>query len=92
MTSASQLALRAPLGNTKPGLISPKRHVPDHIERPEYLFHDGPEVVTTSDIKTPETIAKIRRAGKIAADALAKAGEAVAPGVTTDHLDQIVHD
>lgn len=92
MTSASQLALRAPLGNTKPGLISPKRHVPDHIERPEYMFHDGPEVVTTSDIKTPETIAKIRRAGKIAADALAKAGEAVAPGVTTDYLDQIVHD
>ncbi|MDO5034218.1 MAG: type I methionyl aminopeptidase [Actinomycetaceae bacterium] len=92
MTSLEQLARRAPLGNTKPGIISPKRPVPAHIERPEYLFHSGPEVVTTSDIKSPETIEKIRRAGKIAADALQKAGEAVRPGITTDELDAIVHD
>ncbi|MDO5049932.1 MAG: type I methionyl aminopeptidase [Actinomycetaceae bacterium] len=92
MTSTEKLALRAPLGNTKPGIISPKRSVPAHIERPEYLFHDGPEVVTTSDVKPPEVIEKIRRAGKIAAGALYAAGEAAKPGVTTDELDAIVHD
>lgn len=92
MTSKEELARRAPLGNTKPGTLSPKRHVPSHIERPEYLFHSGPEVVTSSDIKTPETVERIRRAGKIAADALYKAGDAVRPGITTDELDAIVHE
>lgn len=90
--SASALALRAPLGNTQPGCLSPKRSVPPQIARPEYLFHDGPEVVTASDVKTPETIEKIRRAGQIAARAMQKAGAAVKPGVTTDELDAIVHD
>ncbi|MCS4484952.1 type I methionyl aminopeptidase [Gleimia sp. 6138-11-ORH1] len=90
--SASKLALRAPLGNTQPGVISPKRAVPAKIERPEYLFHDGPEVVTASDVKSAETIEKIRRAGQIAARALQAAGKAVKPGVTTDELDAIVHE
>ena len=76
----------------KPGRISPERFVPADIERPEYLFHDGPEVVTASEIKSPKTVERIRRAGKIAADALALAGEAVRPGVTTDELDAIAHD
>lgn len=86
------LAERAPLGNTKPAKLSPERSVPAHIERPEYLFHDGPEVVTASDVKTPEVIERIRTAGKIAAGALQAAGEAAKPGVTTDALDAIAHD
>lgn len=92
MTSLEKLAKRAPLGNTKPGKISAKRPVPASIERPEYLFHDGPEVVTASDVKSPETIEKIRAAGKIAAGALYAAGEAAKPGVTTDELDAIAHE
>ena len=58
---ASALARRAPLGTLKPGHVSPMRAVPEHIERPEYMFHDGPERVTASDIKSPETIANRRR-------------------------------
>lgn len=92
MQKPSALALRAPLGTTQPGKISAPREVPQQIERPEYLFHPGPEVVTASEVKSPETIEKIRQAGKIAADALALAGAAVAPGVTTDELDVIAHD
>ncbi|MDO5729837.1 MAG: type I methionyl aminopeptidase [Actinomycetaceae bacterium] len=88
----SVLAKRAPLGDTKPGKLSPKRPVPAHIERPEYLFHDGPEVVTASDIKTPDIVERIRRAGKIAAGALYAAGEAAKPGITTDELDAIAHE
>lgn len=68
------------------------RSVPAHIERPEYLFHDGPEVVTASEIKDAETIERIRIAGTIAADALYLAGNAAAPGVTTDELDRIAHE
>ncbi len=54
--SLKELAQRAPLGNQQAGNISPELQVPKEIERPEYLFHDGPEKVTASDIKTPETV------------------------------------
>ena len=50
------LANRAPLGTLTPGNLSPELQVPKHIERPEYLFHDGPENVIASDIKSAESI------------------------------------
>lgn len=90
--SQSLGAKRAPLGTLKPGKISPRRAVPAHIDRPEYMYHSGPEVVTAGDIKSPETIEKIRVAGRIAAQALQVVGEAVRPGVTTDELDRIGHE
>lgn len=74
------------------GDVSPKLNVPKNIERPEYLFHDGSENVTASDVKTPETIELIRQAGKIAAQALDEVGKAALPGVTTDKLDKIGHE
>lgn len=86
------LADRAPRGTLKPGTLSPKLSVPAHIDRPEYMFHSGPEVVTASDIKTPETVEKIRHAGRIAAQAMEAAAAAIAPGVTTDALDKIAHE
>lgn len=43
-------------------------------------------------MQTPEVIEKMRVAGRIAAGALAEAGKAVAPGVTTDALDRIAHE
>ncbi len=86
------LADRAPRGTLKPGTLSPKRAVPARIDRPEYMFHSGPEVVTASDIKTPETVEKIRHAGRIAAQAMEAAAAAIAPGVTTDALDKIAHE
>ena len=86
------LADRAPLGTLIPGKLSPKRQVPSSIGRPEYLFHDGPEVVTASDVKDAGTIERIRIAGRIAADAMYEAGKAVVPGVTTDELDRIAHE
>lgn len=83
---------RAPLGKLVPGKVSHKLHVPNTIARPEYLYHDGPEVVTASDVKNAETIERIRIAGQIAADAMYEAGKAIAPGVTTDELDRIAHE
>ena len=90
--SQSLGATRAPLGTLKPGKISPRRAVPAHIDRPEYMYHSGPEVVTAGDIKSRETIEKIRVAGRIAAQALQVVGEAVRPGITTDELDRIGHE
>ena len=92
MTEASDLARRAPLGTLAPGRVSPARHVPERIERPEYMFHSGPERVTASDVKDAATIRRIREAGRIAAGALEAVGAAVAPGVTTDELDRVGHD
>lgn len=92
MTHISDLAKRAPLGTLKPGTISPVRLVPSHIDRPEYMFHEGPERVTASDIKDVSTIERIRHAGRIAAQALEAVGKSVAPGVTTDELDRIGHE
>ena len=90
--SSASLADRAPRGTLTPGTLSPERHVPASIERPEYMFHDGPERVTASEIKDAETIERIRVASRLAARALAEAAKAIAPEVTTDELDRIAHE
>jgi len=43
-------------------------------------------------IKTPDEIAKMRVAGRLAAEVLEIIGEHVKPGVSTDELDRICHD
>ena len=75
-----------------PGEISPLRPVPDRIERPEYVGKE--EAVSDSGpaVQTPDVIARVREASRIAAIALQAAGEATRPGVTTDEIDAIVHD
>jgi methionyl aminopeptidase len=75
-----------------PGQISPWRDVPAHIPRPEYVGKDRPKPWTGSEVQTPETIEKMRIAGRIAAQALQLGGKHVAPGVTTDEIDRIVHE
>ncbi|QPL06374.1 MULTISPECIES: type I methionyl aminopeptidase [Actinomyces] len=90
--SAAALADRAPRGTLTKGELSPERHVPRSIARPEYMFHDGPERVSAPDVKDAETIERIRVAGRIAARAMAEAAAAIAPGVTTDELDRIAHE
>ncbi len=76
----------------RPGTLSPTRPVPDSIERPEYAWRDTVNEGREPWVQTPETIEKMRVAGRIAANALAEAGRAVAPGVTTDELDRIAHE
>ena len=74
-----------------PGRLSPTRQVPAEITRPEYVGKKRPKT-GEPDVKTPEIIARMRVAGKLAAQALEAVGAAVVPGVTTDYLDQIGHD
>jgi methionyl aminopeptidase len=74
-----------------PGRLSPTRHVPAHIVRPEYVGKPSP-TLGEKDVKDPETIAAMRVAGRIAAQALEEVGRHVAPGVTTDFLDKVGHE
>ncbi|PWV57164.1 MULTISPECIES: type I methionyl aminopeptidase [Nocardiopsis] len=75
-----------------PGRISPQRSVPSHIVRPEYVGQKRPVEGVLGDVQTPETIERIREAGRIAARALEEVGKNVQPGVTTDELDRIGHE
>jgi methionyl aminopeptidase len=79
-------------GHLTKGRVSPTRLVPSTIIRPEYVGRPGPAKFTGSDVKTAEQIARIRAAGKIAAQAIQLVGEACRPGVTTDELDRIGHE
>jgi len=74
-----------------PGRISPTKQVPASIPRPEYVGKKQPKT-GERDVKTPEIIARMRVAGKLAAQALAEVGRHVEPGVTTDYLDEVGHD
>ena len=76
------------------GTISPRRAVPPKIVRPHYV---GTWPGTAADyddpmVKDAQTIERMRVAGRIAGDALVEVGRHVAPGVTTDELDQVGHD
>jgi methionyl aminopeptidase len=76
------------------GAVSARRPVPSSIARPHYVSAD-PGVPADFDdpmVKDPDTIARMRVAGRIAADALVEVGRHVAPGVTTDELDAIGHE
>src|SRR5665213_2831317 len=79
-------------GHLIPGRISPMRHVPTNIPRPEYVGRKGPTPYTGDDVYTPREIELIRESGRIAAQAIARVGEAVRPGVTTEELDVIGHE
>ena len=72
--------------------MTPQRPVPASIARPEYVGRPAPRKSDASEVRSPEVIAKMRIASKIAAQALAEVGKAVVPGVTTDELDRIGHE
>lgn len=76
-----------------------RREVPKRIERPDYAESGQPASTlaslksrTVPPIHTDKEIAKIRKACKIARGAIDAGHRAVKPGVTTEHIDKIVHD
>ena len=86
-----QQSVSAPVGTLEPGTVSPQLPVPVSIPRPEYVGRSGPAPFTGSEVKTPETIEKIRRASRLAAQAIVEVGRYIEPGVTTDQLDRVGH-
>jgi methionyl aminopeptidase len=75
-----------------PGRLSPWRAVPAQIPRPEYVGKKRPAPWRGSHVQTPETVEKMRAAGRLAAQATQLAGEHCKPGVTTDEIDKVVHE
>jgi methionyl aminopeptidase len=75
-----------------PGTVTPMRPVPAAIPRPEYVGKSAPARSTEPWVQTPEVIEAMRVAGRIAAGALAAGGAVVAPGVSTDEVDRVVHE
>ncbi|MGH3669162.1 MAG: M24 family metallopeptidase, partial [Pseudonocardiaceae bacterium] len=83
------MPVRTPL---RPGRQTPMRPVPSAIRRPEYVGKAGPSPSAEPWTQPAEVIEAMRVAGTIAAQALAEGGRAVAPGVTTDEVDRVVHE
>src|SRR5438128_8259968 len=82
---------KATEGRLQPGVISPRRTVPEGIARPPYADSGDPGFEREPMVKPPELIERMRVAGRVAAEVLAVTGAAVAPGVTGDELDAIAH-
>ena len=75
-----------------PGVVGPERAVPSGIDRPEYVGQPAPLPYRGSLVRSAETIAAMRVAGRLAAQALDTVEAAIAPGVTTDELDRVAHE
>jgi len=85
-------------GTVVPGVQSPQRTVADsQIMKPDYAADSIPKnrpqmLPWVIEQKTPEEVAKMRAAGRVAREVLDIAGRMVAPGVTTDAIDAVVHE
>jgi methionyl aminopeptidase len=75
----------------EPATISPPREVPASIPRPPYVGRSAPDPYTGNDAQSQEVIERMRIAGRLAAQAMHAAAAIIEPGVTTDDLDQVVH-
>lgn len=84
-------------GKLKAGVISPANKVPDAIGRPNYASDGVPKddkggpFPWEIEPKSPEVIAKMRVAGRIAREVLDEAVRFVKPGTTTEAIDNLVH-
>ena len=78
----------------EPGRLSPPRTVPPAIARPDYAETGEPGLplrLAAADLVDPDRIGRMRTACRAAAEVLSEVGVAIAPGVTTDHLDELAH-
>ncbi|KAF7112451.1 hypothetical protein RHSIM_RhsimUnG0228100 [Rhododendron simsii] len=85
-------------GSLRPYPISRRRAVPADIDQPDWAIDGIPKIEPNSDlqhvveIKTPELIDRMREACQIAREVLDAAARVVRPGVTTDEIDDVVHE
>ena len=76
----------------RPGIIGLSRTVPPGIAKPPYADSGEPGPSVSSLVRTPAELDAMRTAGAIAAEVLIHAGSFVEPGITTDKIDEIVHN
>ncbi|CAJ0933260.1 unnamed protein product, partial [Mesorhabditis belari] len=87
-------------GELRPARLSSTRQVPKHIPVPDYVHH--PEGVSFEELQakrnrevkvlTDEEIEELRVACRLGREVLNEAAKAIAPGVTTDEVDRVVHE
>lgn len=74
------------------GIVSVPRQVPEQIERPPYVASGRSPERAGPQIHDAAALERVRQAGAVAAEVLQVTGAAVAPGVTTEQLDEVAHD
>jgi len=86
-------------GTVKPGKTSPQKVVLQEqgISIPDYAQDGMPKnksmmLPWVIEVKTPEEIEKMKVSGRIARQVLDIAGQAVRVGMTTDEIDELVHE
>jgi len=78
--------------------LSKPRQVPDHIPRPDYADNDGKPLLEMKRAGQPPRILssdeqeKMRTVCRLAREILDIAASHVRPGITTDEIDEIVHN
>jgi methionyl aminopeptidase len=79
--------------------LSPKRHVPDHIQKPDYADHPQGYPLSEMSLRgstkikqlSPSEIEKMRAVCRIGRQVLEEGAKAIRVGITTDEIDAIVH-
>ncbi|XP_020576321.1 methionine aminopeptidase 1A isoform X1 [Phalaenopsis equestris] len=85
-------------GTLRPYPISKFRAVPGSIEKPDWAIDGVPKIEPNSDlqsrveIKTADQIDRMRETCRIAREVLDAAARFIRPGVTTDEIDEVVHE
>mmetsp|Transcript_11490 Transcript_11490/g.21487 ORF Transcript_11490/g.21487 Transcript_11490/m.21487 type:complete len:446 (+) Transcript_11490:137-1474(+) len=85
-------------GTIRPGKQSPQKIVIDEsIMKPDYAEDGIPKAKQgllpwIIEVKSPEEIIKMKAAGRVAREVLDIAGRTVRAGITTDEIDNIVHE
>lgn len=96
MTEKDPIPMKAPIPSGPlvcKGQVSPKREVPSHIQRPNYAETGGGEQKLFVRAKmSREEVDQMRQTCRAARRVLEKGLSAVAPGVTTDYIDSVVHE
>lgn len=80
--------------------LSEKRHVPDHIMRPDYADHPTGYPTSEMNVKrstqirvlNKEEIEGMREVCKLGREILDSGARVVRPGVTTDEIDRVIHE
>ncbi|PPS00855.1 hypothetical protein GOBAR_AA19808 [Gossypium barbadense] len=76
----------------RPGKLSPRRPVPNHIKKPPYVkTRMAPGIASGPEVHDLKGIEHMRASGRLAAQVLNYAGTLVKPGITTDEIDEAVH-
>lgn len=96
-TRTSELPYFDWTGALRPYPISQRRLVPEGLEKPDWAVDGVPKIEPNSDlqniveIKTPEQIERMRETCRIAREVLDAAARIIRPGITTDEIDEVVH-